>query len=101
MFFSREKELEMITSLLDESGKSILLYGKRRVGKIELIMKLFNDRPFINYECVVDTLEINISNFRIIICSLIKSTQNMNEYLRFNCGSTAINTCFLFKNCSE
>ena len=56
----------MIISLLDESGKSILLYGKRRVGKTELIKQLFNNRTFIYYECVVGTLEINISNFTFL-----------------------------------
>ena len=37
MFVGREKELEQIESLLNKKSGSMMIYGKRKVGKTTLI----------------------------------------------------------------
>lgn len=63
MFVAREKELkELKGKLLDDRFESILIYGRRRIGKTELIKeaaKQFNGL-FIYYECKHSLLGDNI-----------------------------------------
>lgn len=63
MFVAREKELkELKEKLLDDRFESILIYGRRRIGKTELIKeaaKQFNGL-FIYYECKHSLLGDNI-----------------------------------------
>lgn len=64
MFFAREKELELLREKLDNDRfESILIYGRRRIGKTELIRQAatsFHGR-YIYYECKRSLLGDNIS----------------------------------------
>lgn len=68
MFFSREKELKDIESILEKGGKAMLLYGKRRVGKTRLILQSFQGRKAIYFECLRDFLKENVKEF-LKVCS--------------------------------
>ncbi|MBQ6979661.1 MAG: AAA family ATPase [Clostridia bacterium] len=65
MFIGREEELKIIKEMAQKSGKSLLLYGKRKVGKTTLLKKALKGSKNITvyYECVKSTLKDNISNF--------------------------------------
>ena len=63
MFFSRKNEIKSINELFKKSGTSVLLYGKRRVGKTELIKEVFKNKRKIYFECLKDTLETNLYLF--------------------------------------
>ena len=65
MFIAREKELHLLQSILDQPTGSVMIYGKRKVGKTTLItqaLKSSKDKT-IYYECIKSTLEDNIDNF--------------------------------------
>ena len=65
MFIGREEELKIIKEMDQKSGTSLLLYGKRKVGKTTLLKKALKGSKNITvyYECVKSTLKDNISNF--------------------------------------
>lgn len=63
MFFSREKEIQDMNELFSAPKRAVLLYGKRRVGKTELITHVLKGRKSIYYECVKDTIEENVRLF--------------------------------------
>ena len=51
-FLNREKELEMLEKLYEKAktqGQFLVLYGKRRVGKTELVKHFFSDKANIYY----------------------------------------------------
>lgn len=65
MFIGRIEETKIFEKFItDKSKRSFLLYGKRRVGKTELIKKsLGNKENFIYYECSKDNLDNNSKFF--------------------------------------
>ena len=81
MFFSREKEIHEINELFANTNKSILLYGKRRVGKTELITHIFKNKKNIYFECVKDTIEENI---RLFVNECKKVGVKIPDYVRFS-----------------
>ena len=81
MFFSREKELKELKKIYEKPGQSALLFGKRRVGKTELILQSINDRPHIYFECIKDTLEENLSLF---VKQCQKAGVNIPSFASFN-----------------
>ena len=65
MFVGRQNELRQIKSLLNNNSKNtIMVYGKRRVGKSALILEAIKDCKYkvIYYECLLTTLQENIKN---------------------------------------
>ncbi len=65
MFVGRQNELRQIKSLLNNNSKNtIMVYGKRRVGKSALILEAIKDCKYkvIYYECLLTTLQENINN---------------------------------------
>ena len=81
MFYSREKEIEDINKLFENSNKTVLLYGKRRVGKTELITHIFKDRKSVYFECIKDTIEENV---RLFVNECKKAGINIPDYARFS-----------------
>ncbi len=63
MFVGREKELKLLKEELKKDSSSVLIYGKRKIGKTTLIMKATEetDKPVIYYECIRDTIENNVA----------------------------------------
>jgi AAA+ ATPase superfamily predicted ATPase len=49
-FFNREKELQFLNGKYQEQqAQLIVIYGKRRVGKTELVKQFFRDHPHSYY----------------------------------------------------
>ncbi|MDZ7360435.1 MAG: ATP-binding protein [candidate division KSB1 bacterium] len=49
-FFNREQELEFLNNKYREPGSQlIVIYGKRRVGKTELVKQFFEDKPHLYF----------------------------------------------------
>lgn len=65
MFVGRNEELKLIHSLLEKTSASIMIYGKRKVGKTTLIKKGLENSTdkTIYFECLKAPLEDNIESF--------------------------------------
>ena len=62
MFVGREKELDQIESLLNKKSGSMMIYGKRKVGKTTLITHaLQTTANTAYYECIKDSLKANVN----------------------------------------
>ena len=65
MFIGRQEELKAIQAVLDKKCGSVLVYGKRKVGKTILILealKSSNDTT-VYYECIKSSMQDNINGF--------------------------------------
>ena len=64
-FVGREHELALIRDILKKPSASVMVYGKRKVGKTTLIRHALRDAadPFVYYECLKSTLADNVSGF--------------------------------------
>ena len=65
MFIGREKELSLLKEILNQRSGSVMIYGKRKVGKTTLITEALKSSmdTTIYYECIKSTMEDNIENF--------------------------------------
>ncbi len=64
-FIGREKELRALEKEYLEDGFSFFpIYGRRRIGKTELIKQFIKDKPHIYFQCVEGTEKENIQNFK-------------------------------------
>ena len=77
MFVGRIVEKEKIESFLESNKHTLLLYGKRRVGKTELIKQSFKNNEFVYFECGKNSVENNVKNF---IKTLIENGCLPKEY---------------------
>ncbi|MCM1308892.1 MAG: AAA family ATPase, partial [Butyrivibrio sp.] len=69
MFIAREKELKLLDGILEKPTGSVMIYGKRKVGKTTLIthaLKKSSDKT-IYYECMKSTMEDNVENFVTVL----------------------------------
>jgi len=64
-FIGRSQELAELKRVLNRPSSSILIYGKRKVGKTTLIMQALKERPepVVYYECLKSTLTDNVNGF--------------------------------------
>ncbi len=93
-FIGREKELKVINNLLEKEGyQGCLIYGRRRLGKTELIRHALSDKnvPTIIYQCKESSEKDNILMFEEIIKQVLKI-----EYLSFSSFMDAIEFLFNF-----
>ncbi len=69
MFIGREKEQQIIKELLNKTSGSIMIYGKRKIGKTTLITHTLKNHKDITiyYECIKSTLQENIDSFISIL----------------------------------
>ena len=64
MFIGRKEEIKKINNFLESTKKSFLIYGKRRIGKTQLILESLKNREnYVYFECTKDTLLNNAVNF--------------------------------------
>lgn len=63
MFVGREEELALLQH--EHIGKAVMVYGKKRVGKITLILKALEQCPYqtVYFECLKGTIQDNIAGF--------------------------------------
>ena len=89
MFVGRETELQELTGkLTDRKFEAILLYGKRRVGKTELIRRAAEnfDGIFLYYECKKSLPSDNLDGLNELLKNTFghnRSFQNFREALQF------------------
>ena len=64
-FIGREKEISLIGEILKKSSASVLIYGKRKVGKTTLIMQALKSSAdsTVYYECLKASKKDNVDNF--------------------------------------
>ena len=95
MFIGRHKELNELTEKLNnDKFESILLYGRRRIGKTELIKEAAKsfDGTFIYYECKHSLLGDNIEAFNVTLRMTLKikfTFETMKDALNFVSVDTA------------
>lgn len=69
MFVGRQEELKAIQSVLDKKNGSILVYGKRKVGKTTLILEALKSSKdtTVYYECLKSSMQDNINGFVTVL----------------------------------
>jgi hypothetical protein len=86
-FYNREKELELLETLYENKPSFVVLTGKRRVGKTELIKEFSKDKK--SLYLFVDSnksREILLSEYE----DYIKEELELPEYVRFRTSSELI-----------
>lgn len=69
LFIVHEKELKLLDSIMLILTGSVIIYGKRKVGKTTLFthaLKKSSDKT-IYYECIKSTMKENVENFVIVL----------------------------------
>ena len=91
MFIGREKELKTLNDLYKTNKfQFVVLYGRRRIGKTELIKKFIKDKEAIYFVGIESNEKQNLSNLsksifdfenKNLISSNFESFQNALEYI--------------------
>ena len=65
MFIGREKEKSLLRGILAKPNASVLVYGKRKVGKTTLLSNVLKESrdATVYYECLKSTLADNVNGF--------------------------------------
>lgn len=84
MFIGRRKECEVIERLLKKKGVSMLVYGKRKVGKTTLIVEALKKSKDVTvyYECLRSSLRDNIDGFVSVLtgCGILPININFDTF---------------------
>ena len=69
MFIGRKEELEQLKKILTMPSASVMIYGKRKVGKTTLIKEAlkFSSDKTVYYECIKAPIEENVSGFAAML----------------------------------
>jgi len=69
VFIAREKELRLLGEVISKPTGSVMIYGKRKVGKTTLITHALkkSEDTTIYYECIKSTMEENIEGFVTVL----------------------------------
>lgn len=69
MFIGRKKELKILSAILQKSSASVMIYGKRKVGKTTLIKRALANSfdKTVYYECLKAPLQENIEGFVAVL----------------------------------
>lgn len=70
-FIGREKELLRLESIWSGDGnKAVAVYGRRRIGKSELLRRFCSDKRSLYIECVIGSIRDNIHSIYRVLCPL-------------------------------
>ncbi|WP_461205033.1 ATP-binding protein [Clostridium sp. DL1XJH146] len=90
MFYGRKSELKFLNSLYsNDKAQLVVLYGRRRIGKTELLRFFCKDKPHIFYACreTTDREQISIFSKKLLVGSslqnYITSFNDWEEAFRF------------------
>ncbi|MDY0339492.1 MAG: ATP-binding protein [Acholeplasmataceae bacterium] len=75
MFIGRKEEIKQLIKFLNsDRQENIVIYGRRRIGKSELIKEVLNqiNKPFIFYQAKETTLEDNVDSLGKLITAHFK-----------------------------
>ena len=92
MFIGREKELEALNGLYN-SGKFefVVLYGRRRVGKTELIKHFIDGKNAIYFTGVESNAKQNLENLSVSIFEYVSGIENAEtSFLSFQAALEAV-----------
>jgi hypothetical protein len=92
MFLGRENELQFFEDKYNaDGGQLIVLYGRRRVGKTELLHKFCEDKPHVFYSCreVADSKQIKTFSERVL-SSGIPAAKYVNIFADWEAAFRAI-----------
>ena len=82
MFYARDYELDLLNYKLSSISETIIVYGKRRVGKTTLIKEAIkNEENSIYFECFKDSIEFNIS---MLVKVLEHNNINIPSFVKFS-----------------
>ncbi len=90
MFIGREAEVAKIRAFLEKPSGSMMIYGKRKVGKTTLINHVLQDEAnTAYYECIKDSVKANISGLTDVLVRakilpariVFSSFQDLFQYL--------------------
>lgn len=101
MFFGREEEVKEIKEALNsDKFESILIYGRRRVGKSEIIKKTLEDykNPIVSFECKRTSSKVNLDNLVKLFMGIFSlnnlSFENYDEFFdyvfKFSCNNNFV-----------
>ena len=83
MFIGREKELEELTEKINnDCFESILIYGRRRIGKTELIKEAIKsaNSKVIYYECKRALFDDNLKDFNKVVNSALNAEFSFDSF---------------------
>jgi hypothetical protein len=73
IFFDREEELKWLENIYKEEGfKVVVIYGRRRVGKTELLKKFLENKKGIYFLATDESMEENIKSFKEKVSEITK-----------------------------
>ena len=92
MFIGREKELETLNRLYKtDKFEFVVIYGRRRVGKTELINHFIDDKKAIYFMGVESNEKQNLENFSK---SIIEFSSGIQAETSFSSFQTALEYAF-------
>lgn len=84
MFIGRKKELAFFDKKFEnEKGQLIVLYGRRRIGKTELLREFSRDKAHVFYSCTETTDEKQIENFSKRLFKLYKESEYLTSFVQW------------------
>lgn len=94
MFIGRERELDSLNKIYD-TGKFefVVLYGRRRVGKTELIKRFIEDKKYVYFTGVESNAKQNLENFSQSILEYISGIDSADT--SYSSFQAALETVFL------
>ena len=82
-FIGREKELSRLEGVWDSKGsKTVVMYGRRRIGKSELLRRFSSDRRSVYIECVQGSLNDNLHIIAGVLGSIDGRHRDDYRYLQ-------------------
>ncbi len=70
-FVNRVKELKILeTKFMENKKQLVIIYGRRRIGKTELIKKFIENKRYIYYLCTQDSIINNINELKLQFASV-------------------------------
>ena len=68
-FINREKELEILNNEWMKENSLVVLYGRRRIGKTELIKQFITNKPHISYIFPEGSKQTQLNEFKQLVAS--------------------------------
>lgn len=82
-FIGREKELSRLESVWNRDGnRAVAVYGRRRIGKSELLRRFCSDKRSLYIECVIGSLPDNIHSMHRAVSLLDGVDSEEPAYLK-------------------
>jgi len=71
-FIDREEELSQLEDSWQRGDHLIIVYGRRRVGKTELLKRFMTDKPTVYYLCSLRKVQYNLRRFSHKVSEFLK-----------------------------